>query len=104
MMAPGGPDTYSCELTAYVSGNYGELVTNIVRASGYDDDGMRVFDDDSATVTITNVPSSIEVIKDASPSSLNWPGGTVTFNITVINKSLVDTITVTSLTDSIHGT
>lgn len=100
-----GPQaTYSCEITALVSANYGDAPhVNVASASGTDDDGAPVFDDDSATVTIANVPSAIQVTKAAVPSSLNEPGGPVTFTITVINKSLVDSVTVTSLVDSIHG-
>ena len=96
-------DTYSCSITDFVSGNYGEVITNVATASGTDDDGAPVFDDDSATVTITDVPGTIQVFKDANPSSLYEPGGQVTFTVTVVNTSAVDTITITSLIDDIHG-
>jgi hypothetical protein len=55
-------------------------------------------------VSITNVKSSIEVVKTASPSSLTEPGGKVTFTIKVINKSTVDDVSITSLADNVHTT
>ena len=39
----------------------------------------------------------------ASPTSLPEPGGSVTFSIKVRNTSPADTVTVSSLTDSIYG-
>ena len=37
-----------------VSGNAGDTITNVVVASGLDDDGNPVSDDDDAVVTITD--------------------------------------------------
>ena len=48
-----------------VSGNAGSCHTDVVTASGTDDDGNDVSDDDDATVTITDVDSSILVTKTA---------------------------------------
>ena len=39
-------DTYSCTFTRTISGNAGDAKTDIVTASGHDDDGHRVSDDD----------------------------------------------------------
>src|SRR4029078_2773133 len=49
-----------------------------------------------------NVPSSIAVVKSASPTSIQEPGGTVTFSVSVKNTSTVDSVTISSLTDDIH--
>ena len=49
--------SYSCSFTGAVSGNAGSTHTDVVTASGTDDDGNPVSDDDDATVTITNVAS-----------------------------------------------
>jgi uncharacterized repeat protein (TIGR01451 family) len=100
-LAPG--DSYSCAFTANVNGNAGDVETDVVTASGIDDDGQPVSDDDSATVTLSDVPSEIEVVKSASPNTLPEPGGSVTFSFAVNNLSLVDAVTITSLVDSIYG-
>ena len=58
-------------------------------ASGTDDDGNPVSDEDDATVTITNVASSIVVTKTADPVSLPEPGGNASFDVKVENTSAV---------------
>ena len=75
----------------------------MVTASGTDDDGNPVSDDDDATVTIDDVPSAIEVIKTATPGYVAEPGDDVTFSFTVNNLSTVDAVTLDSLTDTIYG-
>ena len=86
-----------------VSGNAGDTITNVVIASGLDDDGNPVSDDDDAVVTINDVPSAIEVLKTATPDSVDEPGGSVTYSFVVNNLSAVDSVTIDSLTDSIYG-
>ena len=54
-------------------------------ASGSDDDGNPVSDEDDATVTITDLGSSILVTKTADPVSLPEPGGNASFSVTVKN-------------------
>ena len=68
-----------------VGGNAGDIHTNIATASGKDDDGQDVSDDDSAIVTLNNVQGAIEVVKTASPTSVSEPGGDVEFTIIVNN-------------------
>jgi len=94
---------YSCSFTASVSGNSGYTETDTATASGTDDDGNPVSDSDSATVDVNNVPSSIQLIKTANPTSVDEPGGNITYNFTVNNTSSVDTVTINSLMDSILG-
>ena len=72
-IAPGA--SYSCSFTGAVSGNAGSSHTDVVTASGTDDDGNPVSDEDDATVTITDVAASIQVTKTADPVSLPEPGG-----------------------------
>ncbi len=100
-IAPGG--SYTCSITELVSGNAGAVITNVLTASGTDDDGNPVSDDDDAVVTITDVPASIEVIKEANPTSVPEPGGDVTFTFTVDNTSATDEVTIDTLDDSIYG-
>ncbi|HEY3210032.1 MAG TPA: hypothetical protein VGL18_09625, partial [Actinomycetota bacterium] len=96
--------TYSCTFTGAVSGNAGSTHTNTVTGTGRDDENTPASDDGSATVTVTNVDPSITVTKTASPTSVDEPGGSVTFTVEVKNTSVAtDPVTLTSLTDSIHG-
>ena len=100
-IAAGG--SYSCSFTGAVSGNAGSSHTDVVTASGTDDDGNDVSDEDDATVRITDVDSSILVTKTADPTSLPEPGGNASFSVTVKNTSAVDSVTITSLTDDVYG-
>ena len=54
-------------------------------------------------MTIGNLPSSIQVTKTATPTSLQEPGGNATFAVAVKNTSAVDSVTITTLTDDIYG-
>jgi uncharacterized repeat protein (TIGR01451 family) len=98
---PGG--SYTCMFTDTVTGNAGDSLTDKVTASGTDDEGNPVSKSDSATVLVLNVPSMITLIKTANPTSVDEPGGDVTFTFTVDNDSSVDTVTIDSLTDTIYG-
>ncbi len=95
--------SYSCQFTATVSGNAGDTETDVVTASGTDSNQNQVSGQDDATVTITNAPSSMQVLKSASPASLPEPGGPVTFTVQINNTSSADSITINTLSDSIHG-
>ena len=52
---------------------------------------------------IDDGPSSISVTKTANPTSVTEPGGPVTFTVLIDNTSAVDSVTIDSLTDSVHG-
>ena len=95
-------DTYTCKFTRTISGNAGDVKTDVVTASGHDDDGHEVSDDDDATVRLTDVPSSIAVEKTASPTSMPAPGGPVTFTVVVKNTSEVDSVTIDKLDDNVY--
>ena len=60
---------------------------------------------DTKTCTITNTrkPSSIEIEKVASPTSVPEPGADVTFTFRVHNTSTADVVTIDTLTDSVFG-
>lgn len=96
-------DSYTCSITAYVGGNADDVVLNEITAHASDDEGNIVMDMASETVTILDDPSAIQLLKTAVPSNLDEPGGSVTFTFEVTNLSLVDTVTLDSLTDSIYG-
>ncbi|MCB0192181.1 MAG: hypothetical protein KDJ65_09590 [Anaerolineae bacterium] len=94
---------YQCTYSAAVNGSPGQIKLNTVTAAGTDDDDEPISDSDFATITITNVPSSISVTKTANPTSLPEPGGAVNFTVKVKNTSAVDTVTLNSLTDNLFG-
>ncbi|NMH66647.1 hypothetical protein [Shewanella salipaludis] len=96
-------ESYSCSFTQFVAGNAGSSETDIVTATGSDDEGDVVSDSDSATVMINDVPSSITLTKIANPTIVPEPGGNVTFALVVNNTSTVDTVTISSLMDDVHG-
>ena len=102
----------------------------MVTAEGTDDDGDAVSDSDDATVTITDVPSSISVTrmmtatrsatpttgtvtitdvlpevnvtKTADPIEITEPGGMVEFSVVVANPTAEDLV-LTNLEDDVHG-
>ncbi len=102
-------DSYACTFDASVTGDPGDTETDTVTASGQDDDGNAVSDDDDAVVEIDDVASAMHVVKTAGTAAdgdifhINEPGGTVTFYVTVYNDSTVDSITIDTLDDDVHG-
>jgi uncharacterized repeat protein (TIGR01451 family) len=96
-------NTYTCKFTRTIGGNAGDVKTDVVTASGHDDDDHEVRDSDDATVKITDVPSAIVVEKTATPTSIPAPGGQVTFTMAVKNTSTVDVLTIDKLDDNVYG-
>ena len=95
-------DSYTCSFTANVTGNAGYVEIDVVTASGTDDDGNPVSDDDDATVTITDTPPTVSLDKSVDDPSKPEPGGTFTFTLLIRNLS-VEPVTITELTDSQSG-
>ena len=91
-------EPYQCSFMAFVSGPPGSEEDKIT-ASGTDDEGVPVVATGTATVTISNLPASIEVQKTATPTHLPEPGGEVTYTAVITNTSVTDTITLNSLFD-----
>jgi uncharacterized repeat protein (TIGR01451 family) len=100
-IAAGG--TYSCSFVGAVTGNAGGSQTDVITATGTDDEGNSVSASDSATVDINNSPSSIQLNKTANPTTVDEPGANVTFTFQVRNLSIVDAVTINTLTDSVYG-
>ncbi|MEZ4864026.1 MAG: hypothetical protein R3C14_22090 [Caldilineaceae bacterium] len=98
VLAPG--EAYRCNYPTSVTGNAGATHTNTVTVKGTDDDGKAVEDMASATVTITNLPSSLTVVKSANVSEVPEPGALVTFTVEIQNTSVTDSITLTDVVDS----
>ncbi|OZG72945.1 hypothetical protein BTA51_13370 [Hahella sp. CCB-MM4] len=93
-IAPSG--SYSCSLTTYVSGNGNTSVTNVVTATGVDDDSDPVSATSDATVNIENQPPAASITKSAVMAL-------VTYQITVTNDSDAEALTVTNLVDDMFG-
>ena len=95
--------TYTCTFTATFTGNAGAAETDTVTATGKDDEGHEVSDTDTAHVSLTDVPTTIDVTKTPSPTSVPEPGAPVTFSVHVTNTSAVDAVTLdaTSFTDKV---
>lgn len=94
---------YRCSFTVNFTGQPGATETDTVTASGVDGAGTPVDASDSATITITDTPSSITLTKTANRTVLPWPGGEVIFTVEVQNTSAVDAVRIDTLTDSIYG-
>ncbi|NOU50207.1 hypothetical protein HG263_06580 [Pseudoalteromonas sp. JBTF-M23] len=101
----GGVDTYTCQFTTNILGNAGDVETDIVTASGIDDNGNSLSGEDTAQVTLIDSLPSISLDKTANPTSMLEPGGLVTFSVVINNTSPAssDPVTITSLVDNIHG-
>lgn len=93
---------YECSYTGMISGNGGDSRTNTVTATVNDDETNVAQSSDAATIIVADVLPSIAVTKSASPTKVTTPGGIVTFTVRVDNTS-VESITLTSLNDDIHG-
>lgn len=95
-------ETYQCAFSALVSGDAGETHTNLVTALAEDDEGNQATAQDDAVVAVLDVLPEIRVTKSADPTTLNEPGGLVTFAVEVENLS-GETLTLTGLEDDIYG-
>ena len=60
-------NSYGCSFSATVSGNAGDTETDTITADATDDDGAPLQEAGSATVTVTDVPSSLSLTKTAAP-------------------------------------
>ncbi len=101
LLQPG--ESVSCTFVGQFTGTGGASQIDVVTATGIDDTGEQVSDDDDAIVTITGVAPAIDVSKSADPLTRPEPGGAFTFNVVITNTSSVEAITVTSLTDDVYG-
>lgn len=92
-------DSYECKFTKNISGEAETQHKNIVTATA-----SGVTDTDDATVGFTDVAPTIEVTKTPSVTEIAETGGDVTFTFTVKNTSSKESVTITSLSDSVYGT
>ncbi len=94
---------YACTFRGTFTGNALDSQTDTVSAAAADDEGNPASAEASATVELTDVPSAIELTKEASPTTVPEPGAVVTFSLQVANTSPVDSVTLESLVDDLYG-
>jgi len=87
----------SCEYT--VTHTEAGTYDNTARVTVQDNEGSSGSDEDSATVTVTNTPPTVDLVKSADPQTLPEPGGVFTFTLTITNTSS-EAVTITRLTDT----
>ncbi|MCS5492000.1 DUF7507 domain-containing protein, partial [Algoriphagus limi] len=75
-------------------------IVNVATATGNFGDAQ-VSDEDDATVTVTQAPS-IQIVKEADPTTVNAAGKEVTYTLTVTNTGNV-TLTNVTITDPLTG-
>ena len=94
--------TYTCSYTRTLAGDAGDTETNKASVTVSDDDNSTATNVSAvASVNITDVAPSADVNKSANVASLNEPGGSVTYTVTINNTSPAEEITLTSLTDDV---
>ena len=93
---------YTCDFSEYLSGNAGDLFTNVVTATIRDDELNPASGFDTAAVAFINVLPSLTVTKTASAAAVFEPGENLTFTVQVENTS-VESVALTSLLDDRVG-
>jgi hypothetical protein len=97
-----GASSAPCTFPGNFIGDAGASQTDVVTVVVTDAEGTTATATDDATVTITDVPPTITIVKGATPASRPAPGGTFTFDVVVTNTSF-EPVTITSLDDDVYG-
>ena len=71
---------------------------NTASVTVVDNEFNQASDEDSETVTVTDVMPVVDLTKDVTPATLAEPGGPFHFTLTITNNS-VENVTITALTD-----
>lgn len=87
---------YHCVYYTKVTGNAGDKRYNLATASGKDDDGKDVSDDDDHEITIDNVEPAAHLTKDVTKML-------VTYQVEVFNDSAVEELFIDVLNDDTFG-
>lgn len=87
------PAEYLNTATVLVTDNLSDVVSNRNSDS----------DSDNVVVNVTDLPSQVSVAKEATPFTVPETGELVTFDITIQNESLADSVTILELNDSVYG-
>ena len=99
ILAPGESTVAMIATTTYIEpGTY----PNIVTAKAVDNEGNEATATANASVTVTDVMPTLEVVKSVTPLEMNMPGGTFDYSVTVTNTS-VEPVKVTLVEDDVYG-
>jgi uncharacterized repeat protein (TIGR01451 family) len=101
-LAVGAGGSFTCNYSANLTGNPGDIITNTVTVIAEDNEGNITSNSGGTTVTITDVLPTITVTVTPSTATVSEPGATVTYTVTVNNTS-VEGVSLTSLTDDVNG-
>jgi len=101
-IAPGA--LYECSFQQRIRGAVGYVEVDTVTATARDEEGVTVSDNDDARVEIigSTPPPSVRVFKVATPSVIEEPGGTIRFDIVLVNNGS-GSVQFKSLDDSVFG-
>ncbi len=94
--------TYNCSFSQLLSGTVSSPHNNTVTAQVTDDEANTASGSASATVNFTDVLPNITVNKSSVETSVDEPGGNVTYNFEVVNNTS-EAITLQSLDDNQFG-
>ncbi len=100
-LAPSG-GAYQCAFEAEVNAQPPDFTLTLT-ATGQESGGLSMTTTVTSTITIEDVPASLELTLTADPPFIPPPGRSVDFTIHVKNTSAVDAITVTQLEDEFLG-
>ena len=93
-LAAGG--SASCTYT--VTHTEARSYPNTAQVTVQDNEGNSASDTDSASVSVTDVLPTVDLVKSAVPATLPEPGGAFTYTLTITNTS-IELMTITGLTD-----
>ncbi len=91
----GGSISASYSVTKTEPGVY----PNTATVTAEDNEGNPATDADSESVSVSDVPPAVDLVKSVTPASANEPQGVFTYTLTITNKS-VEPVTITALTDT----
>ena len=93
----------SCSFLGLINGQPGENLVSITAGDGKDSYGNFLEKSGKASIQITDVPATMAISLTPDPSTIPAPIGQVNFTVSIENLSLVDSITIESLSDSVLG-
>jgi len=99
-LAPGA--AYQCSYQALITQNSGVYAVDF-SATLTDDEQSGLTLHTLGEVELTDLPAALLVTTQASQTTVAEPGADLTFVVTIKNESVVDTVTVTQVSDSIYG-
>ena len=97
-----GPGDSSAPMTATATHTDKGVYPNTVTAIAVDNEGNSDTATADASVEVTDVMPTLEVVKSVTPLEMNMPGGSFSYSVTVTNTS-VEPVKVTLVEDDVYG-